>query len=122
MPEKLLELGRIELSDRRRVQDRLPSERLGLPHCRRPRARPREAKLIVMAAFFLVAEHVVGFLHFLETRLGLLVARIAVRVILPGQLAVGPADLLLLGSLGNSQDFIIIARHVVLSFPLHHSL
>src|SRR5436309_1402362 len=40
-------------------------------------AGTREPELIVLRAFVLVAENVVGFLHFLETRFRLLVAGIA---------------------------------------------
>ena len=47
------------------------------------------AVAVVGGALLLVLQHVVGFVDLLELRLGLLVARIAVRVELHGEFAVG---------------------------------
>src|SRR5262249_43630102 len=70
-----------------------------------------EAELIVLRPAFLIAEHVVGFLHFLESGFGLFVAWIAVRVMLPGELAIGFLDLILRGAFLEAQCFIIVAGH-----------
>src|SRR5439155_23476147 len=70
-----------------------------------------EAEAVVLLAFLLVAEDVVGVLDFLEAGLGLLVARVAVGVVLPRQLAVGLLDLVLRGGLGDAQDFVVVTRH-----------
>jgi hypothetical protein len=52
---------------------------------------PVRAELVVLPPFFRIAEHFVGFVDLLEMRLGRLVARIYVRVILPGQRPVTPS-------------------------------
>ena len=56
--------------------------------------RAGKSVAVVLFAFGLVAENIVGVLDLLELRLGLLVARIAVRVMLPGQTAIGLLDVL----------------------------
>src|SRR5262249_26695908 len=60
----------------------------------------------------LVTEDVVGLLHFLEARGGLLIAGVAVGVVLAGQLAVGLADLVFGGLPLDAQHFVIVARHI----------
>src|SRR5439155_11830765 len=61
----------------------------------RPAAAVRRAEGVVLLALLGVGEDVVSRLHFLEALLGRLVARIRVRVVLPGELAVGLLDLVL---------------------------
>ena len=69
----------------------------------------RKAELIVPGALFLVAQHLVGLVHFLELGLGLLVARVQVRVILFGLLAVRFFQFIVAGDLRNAKDLVIIA-------------
>src|SRR5439155_26680454 len=76
-----------------------------------PLAGADEAEAVVLFAFLLVAEDVVGVLDFLEAGLGLLVAGVAVGVVLPRQLAVGLLDLVLRGGLRDAQDFVVVTRH-----------
>src|SRR6185295_9083016 len=73
-----------------------------------------------------------------ESVLGFLVARIAVGVVLEGELAIGGLDLLLGGVAGNAQDFVVVAlcghgsvwwrrlegvdRRVVMAVALAHGL
>ena len=67
-----------------------------------------------------VGEDVVGLLDFLELRLGRLVARVDVGVVLPRQAAIRLLDLLGRGVSGDAQDLVIIAvghRRVVASLP-----
>jgi hypothetical protein len=59
--------------------------------------------------FLLVFEDVVGLLDLLEALLGGLIARIDVRVELPGEAAVGLLDVGVRGSLGDAQDLVIVA-------------
>src|SRR5262245_39004825 len=73
--------------------------------------RTGEAKLIVLCPALLVAQHVVGFLHFLEACLGLFVPGIAVRMILARQLAVRFLDLVLGSVALDAQSFIEVAGH-----------
>src|SRR5439155_20838059 len=72
---------------------------------------PDSAEAVVLGAFRLIGEHVVGFLYFLELALGLFVTGIAIGVEFARQLAVSFLDLLFGGALLDSQDFIIIAGH-----------
>ena len=77
----------------------------------RPGVRAGFAETVVLAALRLVAQDIVGRLHFLELPLGLLVAGVAIRMILPGQLAVSLLDLVLGGVAFDSQGLVIIAGH-----------
>src|SRR5439155_25724146 len=70
-----------------------------------------EAELIVLRSALLIAEHVIRLLRFLESCLGLLIAGIAVRVVLPGELAIGFLDLVFAGAFFEAQGFVIIAGH-----------
>src|SRR5690606_18322073 len=66
------------------------------------RSSPKQGThLVVLAALALIREDVVGLGNRLESLLGIPVAGIAVGVQLPGQLPVGPLDLLGGGRLGN---------------------
>ena len=58
--------------------------------------------LVVYLPFLGIVEHLVGLGEFLEFLLGGLVAGIAIRVMLKGELAIGLLDLILAG----------IARHI----------
>ena len=73
--------------------------------------RAGEAELIVLAAFLLVAENVVGVLDFLELRLGLFVAGIAVGMKLPRESAMGLLDFVVRRRFGDAQHFVVIASH-----------
>ena len=64
-----------------------------------PAPEGEAADLVVLGALGLVAEHVVGGGHLLELLLRLLVALIAVRVVLHGQLLEGLLDFILGGGL-----------------------
>src|SRR5207245_804235 len=68
-----------------------------------------KAKAVVLGTFALVAEDVIGVLHLLEARLGLLVAGVAVGVVLPRQLAVRLLDFVFAGVPFDAQCFVIIA-------------
>ena len=72
-------------------------------------------ELVVPAPLFLVRKDFVGFVDFLEPGLGLLVARVQVRVAGLGQLPVGPLDLIVRGALLHTQDLVVVAfllRHI----------
>jgi hypothetical protein len=69
------------------------------------------AEAVVLGPLLLVAEDVIGILHFLEAALGLLVAGIAVGMIFAGQLAVGLLDLVVCGVALDAQDVVVIAGH-----------
>ena len=60
-----------------------------------------ETETVVLRALVLVAENVVGFLHFLEACFGLLVAGVAVGVMLASELAIRLLDVGLGGSLAT---------------------
>src|SRR5262249_8722589 len=70
-----------------------------------------EAEAVVLLPLFLVAEDIVGVLDFLEPGLGLLVARVTVRMVLPRQLAVGAFDFVFAGAARHAEHFVGIARH-----------
>jgi hypothetical protein len=57
-----------------------------------------------------VREDLVCLLYLFETRLGRLVARVQVRVVLPGELAVCGRYLLVGGALADAEDLVVIAR------------
>ncbi len=80
------------------------------------------AELVVAGALGLVAQDVVGLLHLLEARLGLLVAGVAVGVVLTGQLAVGLLDLVGRGGARDAEDLVIIARHGHSPQEGHHEI
>src|SRR5205814_3325437 len=65
---------------------------------------------VVLLALLGLGQHVVRRLHLLELRLGRLVARIAVRVVLPRELAVGLLDLVGRRVLRNAEDVVEIFR------------
>src|SRR5690606_39959385 len=64
--------------------------------------------LVVLLAFLRVRQHAVGFRHGLELLLGLGVARIGVRMVLPGELAIRLLDLLGGGVGGDAQFAVIV--------------
>lgn len=78
-------------------------------------ARGVEAKLVVLLALLRVVEHVVGLGGLLEFLLGRRVARVAVGVILDGELAVGLLDVGLRGVLGEAQYLVVVSLccHIV---------
>ena len=67
------------------------------------------AEAIVGGALIAVGEHAVGLGRFLERLFRRLVARIAVRVVLQRQLAIGTLQLRLGGRLGDAEDFVVVA-------------
>ena len=73
--------------------------------------RAGETELVVLSALGLVAEQVIGFLHFLELRLGLFVAGIAVGMMLPGESAIRLLDVRVGTRLGDAEHFVGIAWH-----------
>ena len=70
--------------------------------------------LVVLLALVIAGEHVVGLGHLLEAALGLRVARVLVRVVRPGQLAVGLLDVLGLSVLGHAEDLVEVLLDPVL--------
>ena len=70
------------------------------------------AELVVGGALLRVLQDLVGLVDLLEPLLGRLVARVAVRVVLHGELAEGPLELGFLGALGHAEDLVVVAlRH-----------
>src|SRR5262249_57928366 len=69
---------------------------------------PGVPEAVVALALLGVAEDAVGLGRLLEALLRLLVARVAVRVVLEGQLPVGGLDLLLAGSPGHPDDLLVV--------------
>ena len=67
------------------------------------------AEAIVAGAFVGIVEDFEGFGRFLEAFDGVLVARVAVRVILHGQLAIRRGDLAVGGGSFDAEDFVVIA-------------
>ena len=72
------------------------------------RARSFKTILIVHLAFLGVGQDVVGFLHLFELFFRGFIARIKVRMIFPGKLAVGLPDFLLRRLAGDAQEFVVI--------------
>src|SRR5439155_16060999 len=66
------------------------------------------AEAIVLLPLLGVGEHVVGGLHLLEALLRSWVARVCVRVVLAGELAVGLLDLVLTRALGHAEGLVEI--------------
>ena len=70
------------------------------------------AEPVIGGALLIVLQDVVGLVDFLEFLLGRLVARIAVRVILHRQLAVGPLQLVGIGRFRHAEYFVkVLLRH-----------
>jgi hypothetical protein len=67
------------------------------------------AEAVVGGALVGVAQDFVGFLGLLELLLGLGVVRIAIRMVLHGQLAIGLLDLFFGGVAIHAQDLIVVA-------------
>ena len=67
------------------------------------------AEAIVAAALVGVVEHLERFGRFLEPLDGFLVARVLVRMILDGQLAIRRRDLAVRGGSLDAEDFVIVA-------------
>jgi hypothetical protein len=67
------------------------------------------AVLVVGGALLRVGEDLVGFLGLLELLFGLGIVRIAVRMVLHGQLAVGLLDLVVRGVAVDAEDFVVVA-------------
>jgi hypothetical protein len=63
---------------------------------------------VVGRALLAVGEHLVGFLHLLEFRLGVLVVRIAVRVVLHRELPVRLLDLVVGGVPVHAENFVVV--------------
>ena len=69
---------------------------------------PALSELVVFFAFFGVGKHLVRLVDFLEFLFGGLVARIYVRVVLAGQLAVSLLDVLVAGAAAESENVVIV--------------
>jgi hypothetical protein len=67
------------------------------------------AVLVVGRPLLRVGEDLVGFLGFLELLLRFRVVRIAVGMVLHGQLAVGLLDLVVRGVAIDAEDFVVVA-------------
>ncbi len=89
-----------------------PGTRPGSRHRGSRLPRAGEAELVVVRLLLRVVEDLVGFLHFLVRGVGLLVARVAVRVILLRQLAVRLLNLLRGGGFRDAENFVGVAGHV----------
>jgi hypothetical protein len=78
------------------------------------------SELVVGGALLGVGQDFVGFLGFLELLLGALVVRIAVRMMLHGQLAIGLLDVVFRGITAYTEDLVVIPfGHPVPAFPEH---
>jgi len=66
------------------------------------------AEAVVSGLFVRIGKHLVGLSQLLELLFRGRIVRIAVRMVLQGQLAVGLLDLIISGVLGNAQDLVII--------------
>ena len=67
------------------------------------------AKAVIGRALLGIGEHRIGLVAGLEPRLGFVVARIAVGVILHRHPAVGLFDLLVVSAFADSENFVVIA-------------
>ena len=67
------------------------------------------AKAIIGGAFVAVLEHVIGLVDFLETVLAIFIARIAIRVMLHGELAECCLEFDLGAATGYPKDFVVVA-------------
>ena len=67
------------------------------------------AETVIGGALVAVLEHVIGLVEFLELVLALVVARIAIRMMLHGELAEGGLQLDLGAGARNAQDFVVVA-------------
>jgi hypothetical protein len=67
------------------------------------------AETVIGGALVAVLEHVIGLVDFLELVLAFVVARIAIRVVLHGELAVRGLELDLGAGARDAQDFVIVA-------------
>ena len=72
-------------------------------------ARSLVAEAIVEAPLLRVGEHLIGLGGLLETRLGFLVARVAVRMQIERELAVGSLQLGGVGVAAHAQDFVVVS-------------
>src|SRR5262249_34700372 len=71
------------------------------------------AEAVIGGALVAVLEDVIGLVELLEAVLAILVARIAIRMVLHGQLAEGRLELHLGGRARHAQDLVVVAfRHV----------
>jgi hypothetical protein len=70
------------------------------------------AVAIIALPFVGVGEDLIRFAGFLEFGLGLLVAGVAIRMMLHGQLAIGTLDFFGIGALADAKDFIIVPFRV----------
>ena len=82
-----------------------------------PPPNPNGLGPVVGLALVGIREHVVGLGDLLEALLGLLVARIAVRVVLARQLAVGLLDLLVGGVLADPEGLVVVGSIGHRGFP-----
>jgi hypothetical protein len=83
------------------------------PHDAPRPAGPADARVsvgVVTASLLRVPEDAVGLRRLLEALLGLPVPRVAIGVVLEGQLPVGGLDLLLGGIARDSKDLVVVAR------------
>ena len=87
------------------------------PPGRRPARRPR-GRTVVGGALLVVLQDVVGLVDLLEPRLGLLVAGIAVRVVLHGELAIGLLQVVRARLPRHAQGgVVVLLRHFSPSLP-----
>ena len=70
------------------------------------------SEAVVGGPFVSIRQDRVGFAAFFELLFGVGIVRIAIRMKLQRQLAVGALDLLLVGFAGNPKNFVIIAFYV----------
>ena len=117
------QIGAALAAGRRRAARRRPCRRC-LRRCRRRSSRNRRrsrarrpaalleggmAEAVIGGALVAVLEHVIGLVDFLEFVLAVLVARIAVRMMLHGELAERGLELDLGAGALNAQDFVVVA-------------
>jgi hypothetical protein len=65
--------------------------------------------LVILFPLIRISQNFVRFRDFREPLLRIWIVRVGVRMMLPGQLFVGLADLIRRGRSGNSKDIVIVA-------------
>jgi hypothetical protein len=82
--------------------------RSGPPARLMPRAEDLVSELVVLLTLGRVAQDLVRFGDLLELRLGRLIVGVDVRMVFPGQAAIGLLDLFLRGALADAQGLVVV--------------
>ncbi len=84
----------------------------GIESTRSRAAHGRMAKAVVRRPLVRVRQNGVGFAAFFEFLFGVRIIRIAIRMKLQRQFAIGALDLLIIGFAGNPENFVVVAFYV----------